>query len=43
VGYSSANIQPLANRQYNDENFEPNIASILLSKPNKNKDFCCKK
>ncbi|VVH65304.1 hypothetical protein BSPLISOX_1749, partial [uncultured Gammaproteobacteria bacterium] len=26
VGYSSANIQPLANRQYEDENFEPNIA-----------------
>jgi hypothetical protein len=26
VGYFSANIQPLANRQYNDENFEPNIA-----------------
>jgi hypothetical protein len=26
VGYFSANIQPLANRQYEDENFEPNIA-----------------
>jgi hypothetical protein len=26
VGYFSANIQPSANRQYEDENFEPNIA-----------------
>jgi hypothetical protein len=26
VGYFPANIRPLANQQYNDENFEPNIA-----------------